>query len=76
MSAGYHGDVSEPKERRLDAGVYLSHSSKNRELIMRTIFATLVALSVLGGVAASAHAEKKSYFGSPDWWAQQDSNRN
>ena len=43
---------------------------------MKIILSTLVALSVLGGVAATAHADKKPYFGSHDWWAQQDSNRN
>jgi hypothetical protein len=43
---------------------------------MKTILSTLVAISVLGGVAATAHAEKKPYFGSTEWWAQQDSNRN
>ena len=43
---------------------------------MKIILSTLVALSVLGGIAATAHAGEKAYIGSNDWWAQQDSNRN
>ena len=43
---------------------------------MKTLTSALIAVAVLGAAAATAHAEKKPYVGTHDWWAQQDSNRN
>ena len=42
---------------------------------MKTILSALLAVSVLAGVASAAKADEPK-FGSHDWWAQQDSNKN
>ena len=42
---------------------------------MKTILSALLAASVLASVASAAKAEEPK-FGSHDWWAQQDANRN
>ena len=42
---------------------------------MKAILSALLAASVLAGVASAAKAEEPK-FGSHDWWAQQDTNKN
>jgi uncharacterized protein YxeA len=43
-------------------------------MIMKTILSTLVALSVLAGVAAST--AQAADFGSRDYWVERDTNMN
>jgi Ni/Co efflux regulator RcnB len=43
-------------------------------MIMKTILSTLVALSVLAGVAAST--AQAAEFGSRDYWVERDQNLN
>jgi Ni/Co efflux regulator RcnB len=43
-------------------------------MIMKTILSTLVALSVLAGVAAST--AQAADFGSRDYWIERDANTN
>jgi Ni/Co efflux regulator RcnB len=43
-------------------------------MIMKTILSTLVALSVLAGVAAST--AQAAGFGSRDYWIERDANTN
>jgi hypothetical protein len=44
-------------------------------MIMKTILSTLVALSVLAGVAATS-AQAAAPFGSQEYWIERDTNSN